>query len=62
MCNLKWSEIDIEDELSKMESLLSTSLIMNLSNEIERGIAVDLMDMLLLRVRKLKKLKGSDHA
>ena len=39
MRKVKWSEIDIEDELSRLESMLSTSLYMNFDDEKEYSIA-----------------------
>ena len=54
MRNIKWSEVDIEDELRRLESLLSTSLYMNVDDEKEYDIAMGLVDMALSRIRDLK--------
>ena len=40
MTNSKWSEIDIENELRRLESMLSTSLFMNLDDDNEHRIAM----------------------
>lgn len=62
MPNLKWSEIDIRDELFTMETLLSASLCMNDENETEHDIAINLVDKVLNRVRELKKASEVRHA
>ncbi|HBB6748923.1 TPA: hypothetical protein JD206_002917 [Citrobacter freundii] len=62
MHKLKWSEIDIEDELRRLESLLSTSLYMNLDDETEYSVAMDLISMSLSRVRELKVASEVSHA
>ncbi|HGO5309590.1 TPA: hypothetical protein ACK2W5_005281 [Klebsiella oxytoca] len=62
MPNSKWSEIDIEDELRRLESLLSTSLYMNFSDETEHGVALELIGMSLSRVRELKTASEVSHA
>lgn len=62
MLNLKWSEIDIEDELRTMETLLSASLYMDGDNEAERDIAVGLVDKVLIRIRELKAASEVHHA
>lgn len=61
MRKVKWSEIDIEDELSRLESMLSTSLYMNFDNEKEYSIAVDLIGLSLTRVRELKEVSEVSH-
>ena len=45
MRKVKWSEIDIEDELRRLEALLSTSLYMNFDDETEYSVAMDLISM-----------------
>jgi len=62
MPNLKWSDIDIQDELQLMETLLAASLYMNDDNEIEHDIAITLIDKVLLRVRDLKRASEVHHA
>ncbi|MDP9704983.1 UNVERIFIED_ORG: hypothetical protein J2W64_002186 [Rahnella aquatilis] len=62
MPNLKWSDIDIEEELLLIETLLAASLYMNDANEIEHDIAISLIDRVLLRVRDLKKASEVRHA
>ncbi len=64
MRKLKWSEIDIEDELRRLEALLSTSLYMNFEdeNENEYSIAMGLIDMSLSRIRELKAAEGVKNA
>ncbi|MBS0870069.1 hypothetical protein JK156_18990 [Enterobacter ludwigii] len=62
MHKLKWSEIDIEDELRRLEALLSTSLYMNLDDETEYSVAMDLISMSLSRVRELKVASEVNHA
>ena len=54
MRKVKWSEIDIEDELRRLEAMLSTSLCMNLDDEKECSIVVDLIGLSLTCVRELK--------
>lgn len=54
MTNSKWSEIDIENELRRLESMLSTSLFMNLDDDNEHSIAMELIGMSLSRIRELK--------
>lgn len=61
MRKVKWSEIDIEDELSRLESMLSTSLYMNFDDEKEYRIAVDLIGLSLTRVRELKEVSEVSH-
>lgn len=61
MTNSKWSEIDIEDELRRLEAMLSTSLYMNLDDEKEYSIAVDLIELSLTRVRVLKAVSEVSH-
>jgi len=61
MLKVKWSEIDIEDELSRLESMLSTSLYMNFDDEKEYSIAVDLIGLSLTRVRELKEVSEVSH-
>lgn len=51
MPNLNWSDIDIEDELQLMETLLAAALYMN---EDEHELAIGLVDKVLIRVRDLK--------
>lgn len=62
MPNFKWSDIDIEDELRLMETLLAASLYMNDDNEIEHDIAITLIDKVLLRVRDLRRASEVRHA
>ncbi|HBY9728516.1 Uncharacterised protein [Klebsiella variicola] len=62
MANSKWSEIDIENELRRLESMLSTSLFMNLDDDNEHSIAMELIGMSLSRIRELKTACGVDHA
>ncbi|MCJ4396047.1 host cell division inhibitor Icd-like protein [Klebsiella pneumoniae] len=59
---VKWSEIDIEDELRRLEALLSTSLYMNFDDETEYSVAMDLISMSLSRVRELKAASEVTHA
>ncbi|PVW73525.1 hypothetical protein B4U25_43630 [Klebsiella pneumoniae] len=61
MRKVKWSEIDIEDELRRLEALLSTSLYMNFDDETEYSVAMDLISMSLSRslLRALLILKTS---
>ncbi|EKT0318764.1 hypothetical protein QDF68_001478 [Klebsiella pneumoniae] len=54
MTNSKWSEIDIEDELRRLEVMLSTSLYMKLDDEDEHNIAIGLIGMSLSRIQELK--------
>ncbi|HCL6650722.1 TPA: hypothetical protein R4079_005095 [Raoultella ornithinolytica] len=61
MRKVKWSEIDIEDELSRLEAMLSTSLYMNFDDEKEYSIAVDLIGLSLTRVRELKEVSEVSH-
>ncbi|EEA8075691.1 hypothetical protein ABA80_002928 [Salmonella enterica subsp. enterica] len=61
MRKVKWSEIDIEDEL-RLEALLSTSLYMNFDDETEYSVAMDLISMSLSRVRELKAASEVTHA
>ncbi|MDA5092328.1 hypothetical protein PGN04_31650 [Klebsiella quasipneumoniae subsp. quasipneumoniae] len=49
MTNSKWSEIDIEDELRRLEVMLSTSPYMKLDDEDEHNIAIGLIGMSLSR-------------
>ncbi|ELI8806240.1 TPA: hypothetical protein NRN84_001174 [Klebsiella pneumoniae] len=62
MPNSKWSEIDIEDELRRLEALLSTTLYMNLDDDNEHSIAMELISMSLCRIRELKEISGVSHA
>lgn len=62
MRKVKWSEIDIEDELRRTEALLSTSLYMNFDDETEYSVAMDLISMSLSRVRELKAASEVTHA
>ncbi len=62
MRKLKWSEIDIEDELRRLEVMLSTSLYMNFDDENEYSIAMGLIDMSLSRIRELKAAEGVKNA
>lgn len=62
MRKVKWSEIDIEDELRRLEAMLSTSLHMNFDDEKEYSIAVDLIGLSLTRVRELKEVSEVSHA
>ncbi|MDY1815735.1 host cell division inhibitor Icd-like protein [Klebsiella pneumoniae] len=62
MRKVKWSEIDIEDELRRLEALLSTSLYMNFDDETEYSVAMDLISMSLSRVRELKAASEVTHA
>lgn len=61
MRKVKWSEIDIEDELRRLEAMLSTSLCMNFDDEKEYSIAVDLIGLSLTRVRELKEVSEVSH-
>lgn len=62
MRNINWSHVDIEDELRRMETLLSASLYMNDENKFEHEIAVNLIDKVLKRVRELKEASEVHHA
>ena len=62
MRKVKWSEIDIEDELRRLEVLLQTSLCMNFDDETEYSVAMDLISMSLSRVRELKAASEVTHA
>ncbi|MGS3449722.1 hypothetical protein ACB376_17265 [Klebsiella electrica] len=62
MPNSKWSEIDIEDELRRLEALLLTTLYMNLDDDNEHSIAMELISMSLCRIRELKEISGVSHA
>ena len=62
MHKIKWSDVDIEDELRRLEALLSTSLYMNFEDETEYGVAMDLIGMSLSRVRELKAAREVNHA
>ncbi|WKM69842.1 hypothetical protein Q2T70_15575 [Klebsiella oxytoca] len=61
MTNSKWSEIDIEDELRRLEALLSTTLYMNLNDDNERSVAMELIGMSLYRIRELKEISEVSH-
>ncbi|HCI6160407.1 hypothetical protein [Klebsiella pneumoniae] len=61
MTNSKWSEIDIEDELRRMEALLSTTLYMNLDDDVERNVVMDLLSITLWRIRELKAASEVSH-
>ncbi|WP_404647370.1 hypothetical protein [Raoultella ornithinolytica] len=61
MTNSKWSEIDIENELRRLESMLSTSLFMDLEDDNERSIAMELINMSLYRIRELKEISEVSH-
>ncbi len=61
MRKLKWSDVDIDDELSRLEALLSTSLYMNFEDETEYSVAMDLISMSLSRVRELKSASEVNH-
>lgn len=62
MNNSKWSEIDIENELCCLESMLSTSLFMNLDDDNEHSIAMELIGMSLYRIRELREISEVSHA
>lgn len=62
MHKLKWSDVDIEDELRRLEVMLSTSLYMNFDDETEYSVAMDLISMSLSRVRELKVAIEVNHA
>ncbi|MEZ6166259.1 hypothetical protein SL914_02870 [Klebsiella pneumoniae] len=62
MTNSKWSEIDIENELRRLESMLSTSLFMNLDDDNEHSITMELISMSLYRIRELKEISEVSHA
>jgi len=62
MRNINWLHIDIEEELRRMETLLSASLYMNDENETEHEIAINLVDKVLKRVRELKEASEVQHA
>ncbi|MCS5771191.1 hypothetical protein LNN92_00210 [Klebsiella variicola subsp. variicola] len=61
MTNSKWSEIDIEDELRRLEALLSTTLYMNLDDDVERNVVMDLLSITLWRIRELKAASEVSH-
>ncbi|HBN5444013.1 TPA: hypothetical protein L3F56_000647 [Klebsiella oxytoca] len=61
MPNSKWSGIDIENELRRLESMLSTSLFMNLNDDNEHSIAMELINMSLYRIRELKEISEVSH-
>lgn len=61
MPDSKWSEIDIENELRRLESMLSTSLFMNLEDDNENCIAMELINMSLFRIRELKEIIEVSH-
>ena len=58
----KWSEIDIEDELRRLEVMLCTTLYMNLDDEEGYSIVIGLISMSLSRVRELKAVSEVSHA
>lgn len=58
MPNLNWSEINIMDELIRMEVLLSTSLYMDNEDQTECDMATNLVGMVLQRITALKKASG----
>lgn len=62
MRKVNWSEIDIEDELRRLEALLSTTLYMNLDDDNEHSIAMELIGMSLCRIRELKEISEVSHA
>ncbi|HCZ5347222.1 hypothetical protein [Salmonella enterica] len=62
MRKLKWSDVDIEDELRRLEAMLSTSLYMNFDDETEYRVAMDLITLSLTRVRELKSSSEVQHA
>ncbi|MBZ7748411.1 hypothetical protein FML41_10145 [Klebsiella michiganensis] len=62
MTNSKWSEIDIEGELRRLEALLSTTLYMNFDDDNEHSIAMELISMSLYRIRELKEISEVSHA
>ncbi|MDV0579545.1 hypothetical protein [Citrobacter braakii] len=62
MHKLKWSDVDIEDELSRLEAMLSTSLYMNFDDETEYSVAMGLITLSLSRVRELKSSSEVRHA
>lgn len=62
MRDLKWAEIDMEDEFQLMETLLAASMYMDTENDTESDIAFRLIDKVLLRIRDLKKACGVHHA
>ena len=61
MLNARWSGIDIEGELSRMESLLSATLFMNFDDDVERSVVMDLISITLLRIRELKAVSEVSH-
>lgn len=61
MLNGRWSGIDIEGELSRMESLLSATLFMNFDDDVERSVVMDLISITLLRIRELKAVSEVSH-
>lgn len=61
MRKVKWSEIDIEDELRRLEALLSTTLYMNLDDDVERDVVMDLLSITLWRIRELKAASEVSH-
>lgn len=62
MHKLKWSDVDIEDELRRLETMLSASLYMNFDDETEYSVAMDLIALSLSRIRELKSSSGVRHA
>lgn len=54
MRNLEWADVDIEDELTLIETLLQASLHMNCNDDGEQETAIALVDKVLIRVRGLK--------
>ncbi|EHN8891028.1 hypothetical protein F6U00_002368 [Enterobacter hormaechei] len=62
MRKVKWSEIDIEDELRRLEVFLQTSLCMNFDDETEYSTAMNLIRMSLTRISELKAASEVAHA
>jgi hypothetical protein len=53
MHNIEWSDINIGDELERLETLLAASLLMNYGDETEQELAISLIDKALIRVREI---------
>lgn len=62
MRKVKWSEIDIEDELRRLEVFLQTSLCMSFDDETEYSTAMNLIRMSLTRISELKAASEVAHA
>jgi hypothetical protein len=60
MPNSKWSEIDIENELRRLECCFQRRF-MNLEDDNEHSIAMELISMSLFRIRELKEIGEVSH-